>query len=66
MIWRDSTISSLPCLGRVSDPTRSSREAISSIQEGDWPDIECTAHDFFTPQPARGAKANYMHSVLHD
>ena len=41
-------------------------EAISSIQEGDRPGIECTVHDFFTPQPVKGAKAYYMHSVLHD
>lgn len=41
-------------------------EAISSIQEGDRPAIECTAHDFFTPQPVRGARAYHMHSVLHD
>ncbi len=41
-------------------------EAISSIQEGERPGIECTVHDFFTPQPVKGAKAYYMHSVLHD
>ncbi|KAF6226183.1 hypothetical protein HO133_009049 [Letharia lupina] len=41
-------------------------QAISSIREGDRPGIECTVHDFFTPQPVRGAKAYYMHSVLHD
>ena len=23
-------------------------------------------HDFFTPQPVKGAKAYYMHSVLHE
>ena len=40
--------------------------AISSIQEGDRPDIECTIHDFLTPQPVKGARAYYMHSVLHD
>ncbi|CAD6593162.1 MAG: hypothetical protein ASARMPREDX12_006914 [Alectoria sarmentosa] len=41
-------------------------EAISSIQKGDRPGIECTVHDFFTLQPVKGAKAYYMHSVLHD
>lgn len=40
--------------------------AISSIQENDRPGIECTVHDFFTPQPVKGAKVYYMHSVLHD
>lgn len=24
------------------------------------------AHDFFTPQPVKGARAYYLHSVLHD
>jgi len=28
--------------------------------------IEAMAHDFFTPQPIRGARAYYLHSVLHD
>lgn len=41
-------------------------EAISSIQEGERPGIECTVHDFFFSQPVKGAKAYYMHSVLHD
>ena len=39
---------------------------ISSIQKGDRPGIDCTAHDFFTEQPVKGAKAYFMHSVLHD
>lgn len=58
---------------RSKHPTMSGRlvlqdraETISSIQEGDRPGIECTIHDFYTPQPVRGAKAYYMHSVLHD
>ena len=41
-------------------------QAIYSIREGDRPGIECTVHDFFTAQPVKGAKAYYMHSVLHD
>lgn len=41
-------------------------QVISSIREGDRPGIECAVHDFFTPQPVKGAKAYYMHSVLHD
>lgn len=28
--------------------------------------FEAMAHDFFTPQPVRGARAYYLHSVLHD
>ncbi|KAL3462053.1 S-adenosyl-L-methionine-dependent methyltransferase [Aspergillus heterothallicus] len=30
------------------------------------PTIDVTAHDFFTEQPVKGARAYYMHSVLHD
>ncbi|OTA55120.1 putative O-methyltransferase [Hypoxylon sp. EC38] len=28
--------------------------------------FEAAAHDFFTPQPVKGARAYYLHSVLHD
>lgn len=28
--------------------------------------FEAVPHDFFTPQPVRGARAYYLHSVLHD
>ncbi|CAD6575077.1 MAG: hypothetical protein ASARMPREDX12_007082 [Alectoria sarmentosa] len=28
--------------------------------------IEVMEHDFFTPQPIKGARAYYLHSVLHD
>lgn len=28
--------------------------------------FEVIAHDFFTPQPVHGARAYYLHSVLHD
>ncbi|KAI9822705.1 MAG: hypothetical protein M1827_000424 [Pycnora praestabilis] len=28
--------------------------------------IETTVHDFFKPQPIKGARAYYLHSVLHD
>ena len=28
--------------------------------------IEVQVHDFFTPQPVKGARAYYMHSILHD
>ena len=30
------------------------------------PLIEATVHDFFTPQPVRGARAYYMRYILHD
>ncbi|MCJ1391327.1 hypothetical protein MMC18_004190 [Xylographa bjoerkii] len=30
------------------------------------PGIEVTEHDFFTTQPVQGARAYYLHSVLHD
>jgi len=30
------------------------------------PGVEAHAHDFFTPQPIKGAKTYYMKSVLHD
>ncbi|MCJ1414442.1 hypothetical protein MMC32_000768 [Xylographa parallela] len=30
------------------------------------PGIEVTEHDFFTAQPVKGARAYYLHSVLHD
>lgn len=30
------------------------------------PTITFMAHDFFAPQPVRGARAYYLHSVLHD
>lgn len=28
--------------------------------------FEAQAHDFFTPQPMQGARAYYLHSILHD
>lgn len=28
--------------------------------------FEAQAHDFFTPQPVRGARAYFLHSILHD
>ncbi|KAJ5180400.1 Winged helix-turn-helix transcription repressor DNA-binding [Penicillium capsulatum] len=42
-------------------------EVIAKAQElALHPSIEPMAHDFFTAQPVRGARAYYMHSVLHD
>ncbi|GAM84864.1 hypothetical protein ANO11243_028660 [Dothideomycetidae sp. 11243] len=37
-------------------------EQIKSLPE----EIEREVHDFFTPQPEKGARAYYLHSVLHD
>ncbi|KKK24807.1 hypothetical protein P175DRAFT_0439305 [Aspergillus ochraceoroseus IBT 24754] len=28
--------------------------------------VQIMAHDFFTPQPVKGARAYYMHGVIHD
>ncbi|KAL4920630.1 S-adenosyl-L-methionine-dependent methyltransferase [Aspergillus aurantiobrunneus] len=40
-------------------------EVVSSV--GDLhPSIDVMGHDFFTEQPVKGARAYYMHSVLHD
>lgn len=43
-------------------------DVISSISEGDGlsKSFEANVHDFFTPQPVHGARAYYLHSVLHD
>ncbi|KAI2464645.1 putative O-methyltransferase [Annulohypoxylon bovei var. microspora] len=38
-------------------------EVISTISGGSF---QATAHDFFTPQPVKDARAYYLHSVLHD
>ncbi|KAL5343275.1 S-adenosyl-L-methionine-dependent methyltransferase [Aspergillus crustosus] len=40
-------------------------EVVSSVKDL-HPSIEVTSHDFFTEQPIKGARAYYMHSVLHD
>ncbi|MCJ1347010.1 hypothetical protein MMC31_005230 [Peltigera leucophlebia] len=37
---------------------------INSIQQLS-PDIRPMSHDFFTPQPLKGARAYYMHFILH-
>ena len=37
-------------------------EAKSTLED----DIEAFGHDFTTPQPVEGARAYYLHSVLHD
>ncbi|KAL4887226.1 S-adenosyl-L-methionine-dependent methyltransferase [Aspergillus karnatakaensis] len=40
-------------------------EVVSSVKDL-HPSIDVTAHDFFKEQPVKGARAYYMHSVLHD
>lgn len=39
---------------------------IQSLDAAKLEPIEAMAHDFFTPQPVKGAKAYYMKMVLHD
>jgi hypothetical protein len=41
-------------------------EVIDAVAAGGGGVFEATAHDFFTPQPVKGARAYYLHSVLHD
>jgi hypothetical protein len=39
---------------------------IASIQDKDKLPFESQAHDFFTPQPVKAARAYALHSILHD
>lgn len=39
---------------------------IASIADQDKLPFECQAHDFYTPQPIKGARAYSLHSILHD
>jgi hypothetical protein len=39
---------------------------IESIQDKDKLPFESQAHDFFTPQPVRAARAYSLHSIIHD
>lgn len=41
-------------------------DVISSIQDKDKLPFESQAHDFFAPQPIKGARAYLLHSILHD
>ena len=41
------------------------KEVISQVPETST-GFERQVHDFFTPQPVKGARAYYLHSVLHD
>ncbi|KAL2782642.1 S-adenosyl-L-methionine-dependent methyltransferase [Aspergillus keveii] len=40
-------------------------EVVKSVKDL-HPTIDVTSYDFFTEQPVKGARAYYMHSVLHD
>lgn len=40
-------------------------EVIDTVSSGGRV-FEAMTHDFFTPQPVKGARAYYLHSVLHD
>ncbi len=35
-------------------------------QANNDPEIEMQVHDFFTPQPVQGARAYFLHDILHD
>jgi hypothetical protein len=39
---------------------------IESIQDKDKLPFESQAHDFFTPQPVKAARAYSLHSIIHD
>lgn len=41
-------------------------EVIASIPEKEKLPFDSQAHDFFTPQPVKGARAYSLHSILHD
>jgi hypothetical protein len=39
---------------------------IASVENQEELPFTCQAHDFFTPQPIKGARAYSLHSILHD
>jgi hypothetical protein len=39
---------------------------IASVEKQEELPFACQAHDFFTPQPIKGARAYSLHSILHD
>jgi hypothetical protein len=39
---------------------------ISEIPDQEKLPFECQVHDFFTPQPIKGARAYLLHSIIHD
>lgn len=41
-------------------------QVIASIAEKKQLPFECHVHDFYTPEPIKGARAYSLHSVLHD
>jgi hypothetical protein len=41
-------------------------EVIASVPDKDKLPFQTQAHDFFTPQPIKGARAYSLHSILHD
>lgn len=41
-------------------------ETIASLDMSKMTPVEAMAHNFFTPQPIKGAKAYYLKMVLHD
>ncbi|KAL3458363.1 S-adenosyl-L-methionine-dependent methyltransferase [Aspergillus heterothallicus] len=50
-------------LGEVIEQARAMNRATTTAADGG---IEAVVHDFFTEQTVKGARAYYMHSVLHD
>lgn len=55
--------SSRPCKIILQDREPVIARVITSSQERPF---ETQAHDFFTPQPVKGARAYSLHSILHD
>ena len=56
---------------RLNIPATSNRlilqEQPHTIEKANpMPGIQKQAHDFFTEQPVKGARAYYLHSILHD
>ena len=43
-----------------------SEAVVQQAKSRNIPFVESTIHDFFTPQPIKGARSYYIHSVLHD
>ncbi|OAL54845.1 S-adenosyl-L-methionine-dependent methyltransferase [Pyrenochaeta sp. DS3sAY3a] len=52
------------CPGKIVLQDRD--QVIASVQNKDTLPFTCQAHDFFTPQPVKGARAYSLHSILHD
>ncbi|CAJ2502620.1 Uu.00g100140.m01.CDS01 [Anthostomella pinea] len=41
-------------------------DILKNVESGDNAAITIQPHDFFTPEPVKGARAYFMHNVLHD